>query len=83
LRLALALPAKQNTAIGKGMVLDPFDAPAACEKFLNGFLSRICISLGRHGSLQLMLRVYGPLSPPVARTHICFILALNIGCILQ
>jgi hypothetical protein len=33
------------------MVLDPFDAAAAREKFLDGFLSRACIDLGRHDAL--------------------------------
>jgi hypothetical protein len=52
LLLTFALTAKQNMTIRKGMVLDPFDAAAAArEKFLDGFLSRACIDLGRHDAL--------------------------------
>jgi hypothetical protein len=36
LRLALALTAKQNTAIGEGIILDPFNAAAAGQKLLDG-----------------------------------------------
>jgi hypothetical protein len=35
------------------MSLDPFDPAAAREKFLNGFLSRVCIDLVRHDALQV------------------------------
>jgi hypothetical protein len=35
------------------MILDPFDAPAACEKLFDGFLSRVCIDLGRHDALPV------------------------------
>jgi hypothetical protein len=82
LLLALALTAKQNTAIGKGMILNPFDAAAACDKFLNGFLSRVCINLGRHDALRVDL--------PAIRTAVLagcriaciyLMLASNTGCI--
>ena len=85
LLLALALTAKQNTAIRKGMILNPFDAAAACEKFLNGFLSRVCINLGRHDALPVDPSGMRTAAPAVARGSLAFVLysCRTIGCIAK
>jgi hypothetical protein len=46
--LAFALPATQNTAIGKGIVLDPFDPATARQKLLNGLHTRFALNVYWH-----------------------------------
>jgi hypothetical protein len=86
LLLALALTAKENAAIRIRMGLDPLDPAPSREKLLNGFLSRVCINLGRHNALPVdPSAIYVLPSPLVARGSLAFVLysCRTIGCIAK
>jgi hypothetical protein len=51
LSLAFALATEQDATLGVGIMLDPFDTPAARQKFLGGFLPRYSFDLSRHDAL--------------------------------
>jgi hypothetical protein len=72
LLLALALAAKQNAAVGVGIMLDPFDPAAAGEEFINGLLVPCRGDFGRQRGLLvrvLTIRLYA----------LSFVLVAGIG----